>query len=141
MFWKDPHYACQEVWFFTYIVFDFFCSSVCLSYIFLGLRLKSQCRLYKLFVKTRFVGNAHYSDLPTHTYHNIFMLFAKTMITYLVYFANRYVSHLWQFKNTCLYFVSPRERPWRQHVFWRKTLVIARATCALSHALKKEHWD
>ena len=40
-----------------------------------------------------------------------------------------------------LYFVSPRERPWRQRVFWRKTLVIARATCVFSHAFKKEHWD
>ena len=40
-----------------------------------------------------------------------------------------------------LYFVSPRERPWRQRVFWRKPLVIARATCVFSHAFKKEHRD
>ena len=40
-----------------------------------------------------------------------------------------------------LYFVSPRERPLRQRVFRVKTLVIARATCVLSHAFKKEHRD
>ena len=36
---------------------------------------------------------------------------------------------------TLLYFVSPRERPWRQRVFRRKTLVIKRAT--FSHMIKK----
>ena len=40
-----------------------------------------------------------------------------------------------------LYFVSPRERPWRQHVFQRKTIVTARATCVFSHEFKKEHRD
>ena len=40
-----------------------------------------------------------------------------------------------------LYFVSPQERPWRQRVFRVKTLVIAHATCVLSHAIKKEHRD
>ena len=40
-----------------------------------------------------------------------------------------------------VYFVSPRERPWRQRVFWSKTLVIARSTCVFSHAFKKEHRD
>ena len=40
-----------------------------------------------------------------------------------------------------LYFVSPRERPWRHRVFWRKTLVIARPTCVFAHAFKKEHRD
>ena len=36
-----------------------------------------------------------------------------------------------------LYFVSPRERPWRQRVFRRKTLVNASATCVFSDAFKK----
>ena len=40
-----------------------------------------------------------------------------------------------------LYFVSPRERLWRQRVFRRQTLVIARATWVFSHAFKKEHRD
>ena len=40
-----------------------------------------------------------------------------------------------------LYFVSPRERPWRPDVFWRKTLVTTRATCVFSHMFKKEHRD
>ena len=40
-----------------------------------------------------------------------------------------------------LYFDSPRERPWRQRVFWRKTLVIACATYVFSHTFKKKHWD
>ena len=40
-----------------------------------------------------------------------------------------------------LYFVSPRERPWRHRVLRRKTLVIARATGVFSHAFKKEHRD
>ena len=40
-----------------------------------------------------------------------------------------------------LYFVSHREQRWHQHVFWMKTLVIARATCVLSHAFEKEHRD
>ena len=44
-------------------------------------------------------------------------------------------------ERTTLYFVSPRERPWRQRVFQRKTLVIARETCVPSHAHKKEHRD
>ena len=39
-----------------------------------------------------------------------------------------------------LYFVSPRERPWRQRVCQTKTLVIAHTTC-VSHAFKKEHQD
>ena len=37
-----------------------------------------------------------------------------------------------------LYFVSPRERPWRQRVFQTKSLVIVRATCVFSHAFRKE---
>ena len=40
---------------------------------------------------------------------------------------------------SCLYFVSPRERQWRQRVFLGKTLVIARATCVFSLGFKKEH--
>ena len=52
------------------------------------------------------------------------------------------VYRSYRFLHRCsLYFVSPRERPWRQRVFWRKTLVIARATCVFSHAFKKEHRD
>ena len=37
-----------------------------------------------------------------------------------------------------LYFVSSRERPWRQRVFRIKTRVIARATCVFSQAFKKD---
>ena len=38
---------------------------------------------------------------------------------------------------TTLYFVSPRERPWRQHVVQNSTLVIARVTSVFSHAFKR----
>ena len=40
-----------------------------------------------------------------------------------------------------LYFVSPRERPWRQPIFRRKTLVTVRTTCVFSYTFKKEHID
>ena len=40
-----------------------------------------------------------------------------------------------------LYFVSPRERPWRQRVFQTKTLVIARTICVFSHTFKKKRRD
>ena len=40
-----------------------------------------------------------------------------------------------------LYFVSPRERPWRQLVVQNNTLVIAGVTSVFSHAFKKESWD
>ena len=37
---------------------------------------------------------------------------------------------------TLLYFVSPLERPWRQRVFQRETLVTARAICVFSRVQK-----
>ena len=40
-----------------------------------------------------------------------------------------------------LYFVSPRERPWRQRVVQNNTLVIARVTSVFSHTFKKESRD
>ena len=43
--------------------------------------------------------------------------------------------------SASLYFVSSRERPWRQRTFRRKALVIARETCVFSHSFKKEHRD
>ena len=44
-------------------------------------------------------------------------------------------------KTGGIYFVSPREWPWRQRMVQNNTLVIARVTSVFSHAFKNESRD
>ena len=60
-------------------------------------------------------------------------------IGYLARFDNNFIYNSPSRKP--LYFFSPREWPWRQHVFQRKMHIIARVTCVFCHTFKKESKD
>ena len=112
--------------------------------------LYAQCTLHKftlIFIKmipSQITCKIKINFVYYHQIDNGFSLVQQTALTSYPWVRSNFTKWLLDSaaslsKRTCtsLYFVSPRERSWRQRVFQRRMLVIARATCAFSHAFKK----